>query len=74
MSRKQLQIQLISLNNKIQALEERQKEACYASATDRPHEDMGILFIQKDKLVEQKIKIKQQLSKPTFIQLITGRK
>ena len=74
MSRKQLQLQIISLDKKIKDLEKRQLQACFASATDRPHEDMGILFIQKDKLVVEKIRLQEQLNKPTFIQVITGRK
>ena len=74
MSRKQLQLQLISLTKEINSIEARELNACCASATQRPHENMEALFLQRDALVEQKIKIKQQLSKPTFIQLITGRK
>jgi len=72
MSRKSLQLQLISLNREIASIEARSLEACYASATNRPHEDMGSLFLQKDRLVEEKIRIKEQLAKPTFLQLIMG--
>ena len=72
MSRKSLQLQLISLNREIASIEARSLEACYASATNRPHEDMGSLFLQKDRLVEEKLRIKERLSRPTFIQLITG--
>ena len=72
MSRKSLQLQLISLNQEIASIEARALTACYLSATDRPHEDMGSLFLQKDRLVEEKLRIKEQLSRPTFIQLITG--
>ena len=74
MSRKQLQLQVISLDKKIKALEKRQLQACFASTTDRPHEDMGMLFIEKDKLVVEKIRLQEQLNKPTLIQIITGRK
>ena len=73
MSRNQLKLQLISIEEKIKAVEEKEMQACYESATGRPHEDMWVLFLQRDKLVEQKISIKQQLNKPTFIQIIRGR-
>lgn len=72
MSRKSLQLQLISLDKKIASIEARELEACYASATQRPHEDMGSLFIQRDRLVTRKLAIQAELAKPTFIQLITG--
>jgi len=74
MSRKQLRLQLISLTEEIKSIEARELDACYASATQRPHEDMMALFLQRDALVEQKLRIEKQLDKPTFIQLITGRK
>ena len=72
MSRKSLQLQLVSLNKEIASIEARELEACYASATQRPHEDMGSLFMQKDRLITRKLAIQAELAKPTFIQLITG--
>jgi len=72
MSRKLIQLQIISLEKKITALEKRSLEACYASATGNPHEDMWKLFMQKDLLVVRKLELEQKLVKRTIIQIIKG--
>lgn len=72
MSRNSIRLQIISLNEKITAIETRQMKACYASAQSKPHEDMIDLFLEKDSLVARKIALEERLAKPTFIQIITG--
>jgi len=72
MSRKSLRLQIISLDKEIKDLESREKIACYASATQRPHEDLEALFLQRDRLVTIKLALREKLEKPTFIQIITG--
>lgn len=73
MSRNNIIIQLISIDKQIKSIEHRELDACFASATNRPHEDLIELFIQKDYLVVEKLELKKMLRKPTVIQIIRGR-
>ena len=72
MSRKSIRLQIISLDKEIKDLESREMDACYASATQKPHEDFAALFQQKDRLMTIKLALQAKLEKPTFIQVITG--